>query len=121
MVAHNKSALEMLRDACRSADLPDLIRRQNEAADILLRIAEREEFDAPAVAARAAASAARVLSDTVAGVVVEERLTEIRAEVEALKNKRLSEAGRVAQTHGPDGLSPKAHVSIALGHSALLL
>lgn len=86
----DRSALEVLRDACASADLPDLIRKQYEAADMLLRIAEREEFDNPAAATRAAAAAARVLSDTVAGVVVEERLMGLQAEVERLKRERQS-------------------------------
>jgi hypothetical protein len=104
VVNNNKSALELLRDACQSADLPDLIRLQHEAASVLLRIARREEFDQPAVATRAAASAARILSDTVAGVVVEERLSELKAEVEDLRNQRIESAGRTPTATGPDGI-----------------
>ncbi len=111
MVKKQKSAMETLRDAAISTDLPDLIRQQHQAAQLLRRIAEREEFDSPAVAIRASAAAARVFSDTVGAVVVQERLDKIGEEIEAIKAERRNDQGH-SRRRPPGsviGISPSGH------------
>lgn len=75
-------ALDALRAAAAATDFNDLVSQSKRIAEVLTGIAEREQHENPAVAIRAAASAARVLGDSATGVVLGEQIKQLRRDME---------------------------------------
>ena len=76
-------------DALVSAvDINRLIEQGTEMADMLARVALREEHENPALATRAAQAAVRAYGEGVTGVLLAEQIKQVKADVQALMAAR---------------------------------
>lgn len=71
-----------------AVDIQDLIQRSNDMADLLARVAQREEHENPSLAARAAQGAVRALTESVNGVLLARQIDQIKKDVKVLMDQR---------------------------------
>jgi len=82
--------IETLKAQAAKFDLDNLIRQGTEMADLLARVALREEHENPSLSVKAAQAASRAFSEGVTGAILSEQIKQLQRSVKEMLSERRS-------------------------------